>query len=194
MNSTLPDNHIEARGIRRLKLPSLLARFKPEYVWAVFVFINCFITLGYLSLLAYLTHFPLLFPSLGPTAILFFQSPTSEAAKPRNAILGHAIAIACGFAALLVTDLLTHPSVMQEGVLLSRVIAAGLALAATGAIMVLCRISHPPAGATTLIIALGFITHPFNLLIVEVAVLLLVVQSILISRAAGVKELESKNN
>jgi CBS-domain-containing membrane protein len=156
-------------------------------VWAAFVFINCFITLAYLSLLAYLTHFPLLFPSLGPTALLFFQTPKAESAKPRNAMLGHAIAIICGFLALLATGLASHPSVITEGVSAARILAASLALALTGAVLVLSRVAHPPAGATTLIIALGFITQPFHLLIIEAAVGLLVIQSVIINRLAAVE-------
>jgi CBS-domain-containing membrane protein len=186
MSDLSPNNPLRATGWQRVRLPSLLAHYQPGPVWAVFVFINCFITLAYLSLLAYLTHFPLLFPSLGPTALLFFQTPQAESAKPRNAIAGHAMAIICGFAALLVTGLLSHPSVIAEGVSLPRVLAASLALALTGAGLVIARIAHPPAGATTLIIALGFITQPFHLLIIEVAVILLVVQSLLINRLAGV--------
>jgi len=40
------------------------------------------------------------------------------------------------------------------------VLAAALSLSATGAFMVLFRVSHPPAGATTLIVSLGIISQP----------------------------------
>lgn len=172
--------------LSHLRMPYLLGRFKPKYIWAAFVFINSFITIGYLALLAYITHFPLAFPSLGPTAYLFFLAPASEAAKPKNALLGHAVAIVCGYLALLITGLVSQSSVIVEGVSGERILAASLALAFTGAIMVLSKISHPPAGATTLIIALGFITQPFHLVIIEVAVVLLVLQSILINRLANI--------
>ncbi len=45
--------------------------------------------------------------------------------------------------------------------------------------------SHPPAGATTLIISLGIVTRPFHLLIIEIAVVALCLQAIIINRRAG---------
>jgi len=52
---------------------------------------------------------PALTRSLGPTAFLFVFNPTSPAARPRNEILGHAIGIACGYGALVVTGLQNAP-------------------------------------------------------------------------------------
>jgi CBS-domain-containing membrane protein len=51
--------------------------------------------------------------------------------------------------------------------------------------MVLLDISHPPAGATTLIVSLGIISKPRELVIIEVAVFLLVAQALVINRLAG---------
>ena len=45
-----------------------------------------------------------------------------------------------------------------------------MSLASTGALMILLKAAHPPAGATTLIISLGIVTKPFHLLVIEVAV------------------------
>jgi CBS domain-containing membrane protein len=43
---------------------------------------------------------PLLFPSLGPTVILFFETPLSPQASPRNTLIGHAVALLAGYASL----------------------------------------------------------------------------------------------
>jgi CBS-domain-containing membrane protein len=51
--------------------------------------------------------------------------------------------------------------------------------------MVLLRINHPPAGATTLIVSLGILSTPYYLLVIEVAVVLLTAQAFLINRLAG---------
>src|SRR6185437_3240178 len=56
-------------------------------------FPNSFVTIALLALVAVLTHNPFVFPSLGPTAYLFFFSPLAEASAPRNAIFGHAIGL-----------------------------------------------------------------------------------------------------
>jgi CBS domain-containing membrane protein len=47
--------------------------------------------------------------------------------------------------------------------------------------------SHPPAGATTLIVSLGIISKPLELVIIEVAVFLLVAQALAINRLAGLR-------
>nr|WP_026441623.1 hypothetical protein [Pseudacidobacterium ailaaui] len=60
----------------------------PRLVWAAYVFINGFITIALLSALAFFTRTPFVFPSLCPTAFLFFFAPLSEAASPRHAVMG----------------------------------------------------------------------------------------------------------
>ena len=78
------------------------------------------------------------------------------------------------------------PAVRRHpGIFWPRILAAALSLAATGACMVLFEVSHPPAGATTLIVSLGIIWRPRELVIIEVAVLLLVAQAMVINRLAG---------
>jgi len=52
--------------------------------------------------------------------------------------------------------------------------------------MVIVKTPHPPAGATALIIALGFITQPLSLFIIEIAVMLLALQGLLIDHFAGI--------
>ena len=132
------------------------------------------------------TRTPFVFPSLGPTAFLFFFTPTLPTASPRNTLLGHAIGIACGYGALRVLGLEHAPPAMMVGVDLHRIVAAALSLAATGALMILLKAAHPPAGATTLIISLGIVTQPSHLAVIEVAVALLTLQAIAINRAAGI--------
>lgn len=175
------------RGLRsRLRLGYWLGRFPERPVWAAFMLVNGFLTIALLAGLALVTRTPLVFPSLGPTAFLFFFSPTSPAASPRSTLLGHAVGIACGYGALLLTGLEHAGPAMVMGVDLPRVLAAALSLAFTGALMILLAAAHPPAGATTLIISLGIVTRPSDLLVIEVAVALLTLQAIGINRLAGI--------
>jgi CBS-domain-containing membrane protein len=171
--------------IARLKLTRLLGRFNERWVWAAFMFINGFITIALLSAVAMVTRIPFIFPSLGPTAFLLFFTPNAPTASPRHTIYGHAIGIACGYGALWIFHLAHAPPALVTGVTMERVMAAALSLAATGALMILLKAAHPPAGATTLIISLGIVTRPFFLLIIEVAVALLALQAIVINRLAG---------
>jgi CBS-domain-containing membrane protein len=180
------EGHVAHRLMERLRLARWLRRFPPRLVWAVFVFLNGFIAVGLLAGLAAILHTPLVFPSVGPTAFLLYFMPTAPTASPRNTLCGHALGIACGYAALCLLGLEHAPSAVLEEIHWRRVLAAALSLAATGALMILFRVVHPPAGATTLIISLGFITTPAHLGIIELAVVLIVLQALAINRLAGI--------
>ncbi len=173
--------------VERLRIARLLGRFPDRPVWAAFMFVNGFLTIAILAGVAMVSHTPFVFPSLGPTAFLFFFTPTLPTASPRHTIYGHAIGILCGYGALLATGLEHAPAAMVAGVDLRRVLAAALSLAATGALMILLKAAHPPAGATTLIISLGIVTRPSDLVVIEVAVALLTLQAIVINRLAGIE-------
>jgi|GEM_PF-596111 CBS domain-containing membrane protein len=174
------------RGIaRRLRLVHLLDRFPERRIWALFMFINGFITIAILAGVAMVSHTPFVFPSLGPTAILLFYTPLSPTASPRHTLYGHAIGIVCGYVSLLLLGLQHAPPAIESNVDMRRIMAAALSLALTAGLMILLKAAHPPAGATTLIISLGIVTRPFYLAIIEVAVALLVVQGIVINRLAG---------
>ena len=150
------------------------------------VFVNGFATIALLAVLAMVCRVPLVFPSVGPTAFLLFASPETASACPRNTLCGHAIGILCGYGALCLMGLQHAPSAMLEGVNLARVIAAASSLAFTGALMILFRVVHSPAGATTLIISLGLITDPLYLLAIGAAVALIVIQALVTHRLRGI--------
>ena len=194
---TLVNEHHDARAeqngfehvgvlLTHMRMEWLLQHFPPRFVWAVYVCVNGFITIGLLGLLALLTGSPFVFPSLGPTAYLFFFSPLAEVSSPRNTILGHAIGLICGYAAFALAVASSPPFGLNPGVHGPRLLAAALSLSATGALMAILRVSHPPAGATTLIVSLGIISQPKELVIIEVAVILLTGQAFAINRLAGI--------
>ncbi|MGZ5233996.1 MAG: HPP family protein, partial [Ktedonobacterales bacterium] len=149
-------------------------------------FLNGCLSIGVMSALALLTHSPFIFPSLGPTAFLFFYTPLAPSAAPRNTIFGHGIGVLAGYVSLLLTGLTAAGSALTVGVTWPRVIATALSLGLTSGLMVLLRAPHPPAGATTLIIALGLLTKPNQLVLLMVAVVLLTVQAFIINRLAGI--------
>lgn len=171
--------------LRRVRLDWLMNHFPPLLVRSAYVFINGFITIFLLALLALLSGNPFVFPSLGPTAYLLFFSPLAKACTPRNTIFGHALGLVCGYGAYVVTGAGALPFGVHPGIFWPRILAAALSLSATGAFMVLLGVSHPPAGATTLIVSLGIISKPRELIIIEVAVFLLVAQAWVINRVAG---------
>jgi CBS-domain-containing membrane protein len=172
--------------VARFRIAHLLKRYPERHVWALFMFLNGFATIALLAAVAMISRTPFVFPSLGPTAFLFFFTPRAPAASPRHTIYGHAIGILCGYGALWLFGLQNAPPVMAAGVSIARVGAAALSLASTGALMILARAAHPPAGATTLIISLGIVTRPFHLFVIEIAVAVLTLQAIVINRLAGI--------
>lgn len=171
--------------VKRLRLTRLLEWLPERPVWALFMFVNGFIAIAIMSGLAMLTGTTFIFPSLGPTAVLFFYSPLTPSASPRHSVIGHAIGILCGYGSLLLVSEAHSLPATVEGVHPARILGAALSLALTGSLMILLKAAHPPAAATTLIISLGIVTRPFDLLVIEIAVVLLVLQAILINRLAG---------
>src|SRR6516225_5720356 len=105
-------------------------------MWALFMFVNGFISIGILCGLAMVFRTPFIFPSLGATAFLVFFTPTTPVASPRNVLCGHAIGIACGYATLWVTGLQhAGPAIVTE-LGRMRILATALSLATTGALMI----------------------------------------------------------
>ncbi len=99
---------------------------------------------------------PWLFPSLGPTAFLQVEAPDQPASRIYNTVVGHAIGIMAGVAAVLVLHAGQAPALFATHHLVPvRVWASGLAIVLTMLGIALARASHPPAAATTLLISLG---------------------------------------
>jgi CBS-domain-containing membrane protein len=158
----------------------------PRLLSALFVFLNGFLAVAILAGLAVVSYTPFVFPSVGPTAFLLYYKPMAPTASPRNALCGHAIGIVCGYLALCLTGLEHAPAANLEEIHWRRVLATALSLAATGALMILLDAVHPPAGATTMIVSLGFLTAPADLCVIEVAVALLVLQALAVHRLTGI--------
>ena len=153
---------------------------------ALYTLIACVLALAVSGIAAYLTKQPLLFPSLGPAALLFFEQPMSAGSSPRNTLIGHLVAVLAGALCLALFGLLDDPSILVEGVTPLRIGAAALSLALTGAVLLLLRASHPPAGATVLIVSLGLLTKPSEMTMIMVGVVILSVTGWVINRAFGV--------
>jgi len=172
--------------VRRLGLRRLEGRHDRVAVLGVFAMVNGFVAIAILAAVAGLTGQPFMFPSLGPTAFLLFYTPLAAAASPRNTIAGHLIGVVAGYLALVLLGLADAGSAMTEGFSTSRIVAAALSLGLTSGVMVWLGVPHPPAGATTLIVSLGILAEPEQLLVLMLAVLALVGQAMVIDRLAGI--------
>jgi CBS domain-containing membrane protein len=135
---------------------------------------------------AWATKEPLVFPSLGATAFLFFETPMAEVASPRNTIIGHFVGAAIGFFWLLVFGLMHKPGAIEAGFTAGRYAAIVLSLSLTGLFLRLMRAAHPPAGATTLIVSLGLLHTWHDMWVLALGVLLVVIPAGMVNRVCGV--------
>jgi hypothetical protein len=154
---------------------SLLERMKSQWdglgagVYAAALVV---VVLGLCGVVGVVLHLPWLFPSLGPTVMLFFESPEQEAARPVNALVGHGVGLLAGALCLYAFGLQGQPSAPVGGLTLLHVISGALSVALTTLVLTWIGLPHPPAGATTLIISLGILTTPPQLLSVAAAVVM----------------------
>jgi CBS domain-containing membrane protein len=153
---------------------------------AIYTFIGSLLAIGLSGTWAWAVKQPLVFPSLGATAFLIFETPMAEVGTPRNTIIGHVVGVGAGVLSLVVFGLWNAPSVYATGVSPTRIGAIALAVALTGGVLRIFRAAHPPAGATTIIVASGLLARPHQLLDVVVGVLLLTIAGWILNRTMGV--------
>ncbi len=153
---------------------------------AVYTFTGSLVAISLSGLAALAFDEPLLFPSLGATAFLIFETPTAEVGSPRNTLIGHGVGILAAALSLALFGLLDEASAFEQGVTFPRVLAVALSVALTGAVLRLLRAAHPPAGATTIIVSSGLLADAGQMLAVAVGVLLLTLAGWLLNRALGV--------
>ncbi len=153
---------------------------------AVYTFVGALLVIGLSGTWAWAVQEPLVFPSLGATAFLIFETPMAEIGSPRNTVIGHLVGVLAGAASLAIFGLLDTPSAYLVGITPARIGAIALAVALTGGILRLVRSAHPPAGATTIIVASGLLAKPTQMLDVVIGVLLLTLSGWAANRLLGV--------
>jgi hypothetical protein len=135
------------------------------------------------GLIGLATGRPWLGPSLGPTIILVTMSPAHPTARAWNIVGGHLGGLAAGIAAVMLLGAQSAPNPLEAGDLSAvRVAAATLAIGLTALAGIILRASHPPAAATTLLVALGAISTPPQILATIVGVLIVAVAGEFIRR------------
>ncbi|WP_246843388.1 HPP family protein [Allokutzneria sp. NRRL B-24872] len=168
---------VKAQSLKALSLKALSSK-------ALYCGAASFVAIAVIAVLAMATGEPLLFPSLGPTAFLIFTRPAPPTASPRNTVLGHLIGVGAGWLGLAVCGLLNTPPDLAHADW-ARVGAAAIALGLTCGLMPLLGVPHPPAGATTLIVALGLLRTPEQLAVLMTGVVLITLLGVVINRLAA---------
>ena len=102
-----------------------------------------FITICVLTLLTYKTELGIfLIASFGSTMVLLYGYPESPFAQPKNIFFGHLLTSAVGVICLYLIPL-------PEYILIPFAVGLGVGL------MILCNVTHPPAGGNPVIVIIG---------------------------------------
>lgn len=107
------------------------------------------------AVVAWATHRPLVFASLGPTAYELVETPERKSARIYNVLMGHLVGVLSGFTALWITNAWSSPGISTGAVQWPRIWAVMLAASATVVVTLLINATQPAALSTTLLIALG---------------------------------------
>jgi hypothetical protein len=155
--------------------PSLLDRAKKRMNAlgaALYAAVLAIVVLAAGGVAGLLVHLPWLFPSLGPTVMLFFESPEQKASRPVNTLVGHGVGLAAGALCLYALGLQDQPPAPVGGLTPLYVVSGALSVGITTLVLTWLGLPHPPAGATTLIVSLGILSSPVQLASMAGAVVL----------------------
>jgi CBS domain-containing membrane protein len=168
-----------------LSAPGLLTRFDEEKVVSAITAIHGGVAILTIGVFAWLTDLPLVFPSLGPTAFILFSAPMSPAAAPRSAVLGHLVGLLSGFLIWQAMALLTGGSTSSDAGGWQIFCGASLSLALTCLLLVRLSCPHAPACASAMLVAVGSLSHWYELCFMALGVVWLAAQAVVMNRLAG---------
>jgi CBS-domain-containing membrane protein len=169
----------------RFSVPALLAAIDESRAVSLVTAVNGGLAVLTISLFAWITDLPLLFPALGPSAFILFSAPFSRAAAPRSVVIGHLVAMACGLATWLLVGFVSGSPVSLEAGGWPAVISASLALALTCLLLVRLSTPHAPACASALIVAVGGVTGWLGVPAMALGVVIVTLQAVCVYRLAG---------
>ena len=134
------------------------------------------ITIGVLTVLSYKTSYGIfLIASFGSTMVLLYGYPESPFAQPKNIILGHFLTALIGIIFLNFFPLpiyLNIPLAVGFGVML----------------MILLKVTHPPAGGNPIIVIIGSVSFDYLLTPVLIGSIIVVVFGVIINKFLFKKE------
>lgn len=119
---------------------------------------------------------PWLFASIGPTVSIQIATPHHQSAQPRNIAIGHALAILAALVGITLTGTIhAAPFATGSPLLFARASAAAIAVALGLGLELAFDATHPPAAATAMLVALGFVpasAHGIGVLFAGIALVI----------------------
>ena len=144
-------------GTTATRLTALLRDHSPadasDSVWVPLASGVLVLVAGAMSLA---TGKPWLFAGLGPTALMIAASPGHQTTKFHTVVVGHAVALAAAWLALLLLGASDAPTLLSgKAMTVGRVWASAIAVAVFAFVAPSLRAYHPPAAATALLVTVG---------------------------------------
>ena len=119
---------------------------KKEFIQPLLAGLFSIITIGVLTLLTYKTELGVfLIASFGSSMVLLYGYPENPFAQPKNIFFGHLLTSIVGIVFLFFTALPTF-------------IVIPLAVGLGVSLMILFKVTHPPAGGNPIIIIIGSVS------------------------------------
>jgi CBS-domain-containing membrane protein len=178
----------QLRWLTRWQLTTWLGDAGRHHLFvALFAILAGSVALGTITMAAVLTDLPLLFPPLAPSAFILFTTPLAVTASPRNVIGAHTLAVLAGLFALRLMNLILPGAGLEDPTVMNwaRVGTIAVAMALITGLMAAWHCLHPPAAASAMLGAMGYLSEPARAAGLLGAAILLVLEAILLNRALG---------
>ena len=128
------------------------------------------ITIGILTLLTYKTEFGIfLIASFGSSMVLLFGYPESPFAKPKNIFFGHFLTSLVG---VVFVNFIPLP------IFLNIPLAVGLGVG----LMILLKVTHPPAGGNPIIVIMGSVSFEYLLSPIITGCIIVIIFGIILNK------------
>ena len=124
------------------KSPPRVSLSEMAWTWCGIFTSMCFIFFIDSNFREITAKYPLLFASIGASAVLIFGLPTSEYSQPRSVIGGHFFSAIAGVTA-------------YRYLKIDPILAAAMAVSLASFLMAVTNTMHPPGGATALLAVIG---------------------------------------
>ena len=134
------------------------------------------ITIGMLTFLTYRTEFGIfLLASFGSSMVLLYGYPESPFAQPKNIILGHFLT---AFIGVIFLNFIPLP------IFINIPLAVGFGVM----LMILFKVTHPPAGGNPIIVIIGSVSFDYLLTPVLIGSIIVVMFGVIINKFLFKKE------
>ena len=145
-------------------------KIKKEFIQSLIAGLFSIITIGVLTLLTYKTELGVfLIASFGSSMVVLYGYPESPFAQPKNIFFGHLLTSIVGIIFLFFTALPTF-------IIIPLAVGLGVSL------MILFKVTHPPAGGNPIIIIIGSVSIDYLISPIITGSIIIIVFGIVLNR------------